>query len=133
MRADLSGNPTFRELLERVREAALGAYAHQNLPFEKLVEELHPERSRSLSPIFQVMFALQNVPAESPAFEGLVVTQLPLNGRTAKFDLTLMLADGDDGLHGAFEYNTDLFDSDTILRMAGHFRTLLKAIVANPD
>jgi len=132
LRADLTGNPTFRQLLERVREAALGAYAHQNLPFEKLVEELHPARSRSLSPIFQVMFALQNVPAESPAFEGLVVTRLPLNTHTSKFDLSLILADGDDGLHGAFEYNTDLFDSATIVRMAGHFLTLLEGIVANP-
>src|SRR2546425_12822323 len=98
MRTDLSGNPSFPELLRRVREVALQAYAHQDLPFEKLVEELRPERDRSHSPLFQVMFILQNAPREPFELPGLTVSPLTVDSGTAKFDLTLSLTEGADGL-----------------------------------
>ena len=138
LRTDLSGNPRFRELLARVREVTLGAYEHQDLPFEKLVEELQPQRSRSYTPLFQVVFTLQNVPtlvhpradsspsaADAPQFA-------PQTG-TAKFDLNLTLGETEQGLMGAFEYNTDLFEAETIKRMASHCQKLFEAIVTNPD
>ena len=133
LRTDLSGNPTFRELLVRVREVALGAYVHQDLPFEKLVEELHVPRDLSYNPLFQVMFILQNAPLEPLQLSGLTLSPLVVDTDTAKFDVTLELAEGPGGLTSSIEYNTDLFDSDTIERMAGHFQTLLEGIVANPD
>jgi amino acid adenylation domain-containing protein len=133
LRTDLSGNPTFKQLLARVREVALGAYAHQDLPFEKLVEELRPERNLSRSPLFQVMFVLQNAPSVTPGFEGLSVTPVQLGRDTAKFDLTLSMREEAEGLRGALEYSTDLFDGVTIERMIRHFQTLLESIVANPD
>ena len=92
LRGDVRGNPSFRELLRRVRETALGAYAHQDLPFEKLVEELQPERDMSRSPLFQVMFALQNAPGEALELEGLRLSGVESAGETAKFELTLGLA-----------------------------------------
>jgi len=132
LRTDLSGNPTFRELLARVREVALGAYAHQDLPFEKLVEELQPERNLSHSPLFQVMFVLQNAPRQPLTFPGLTLTPLEMDNGTAKFDLTLSIVEGK-GLRAAFEYNTDLFDKATIVRMLRHYQTLLQGIVADPE
>ncbi|HET9387024.1 MAG TPA: amino acid adenylation domain-containing protein, partial [Gemmatimonadales bacterium] len=132
LRSDLSGNPSFRELLSRVREAALGAYTHQELPFEKLVEELAPARDMSRNPLFQVSFALQNAPAGALAFEGVEVNRVYLEGNTAKFDLYLALRESGAGLHGRWEYATDLFDASTIERMSGHLRQLLEAIVADP-
>ena len=133
LRTDLSGNPTFRELLKRVREVALGAYAHQDLPFDKLVEELQVPRDLSYNPLFQVMFVLQNAPMEPLQLSGLTLSPLEAETDTAKFDLTLELTEGPEGLTSSIEYNTDLFDSDTIERMVGHFQTLLQGIVANPD
>ncbi|MGB7951260.1 MAG: condensation domain-containing protein, partial [Candidatus Binatia bacterium] len=133
LRGDLSGNPTFRELLQRVREIALEAYEHQDLPFEKLVEELNPERSLGHSPLFQVMFVLQNAPSTSPELQSLNATPMSLNSDTAKFDLTLAMYEGADGMSGAIEYSSDLFEDATIVRMGEHYRTLLEAIVANPD
>ncbi|HVG20491.1 MAG TPA: amino acid adenylation domain-containing protein, partial [Blastocatellia bacterium] len=133
MRTDLSGGPSFLELLGRVREVTLGAYAHQDLPFEKLVEELHPVRDLSRTPLFQVMFDLQNAPAEPLKLEGLSVTPLPVEGRTAKFDLTLTLAESEGGLVGSLEYNTDLFGAATVKRMLEHFQVLLAGAVASPD
>jgi amino acid adenylation domain-containing protein len=132
MRTDLSGNPTFRELLERVRETALGAYAHQDLPFEYLVEQLQPDRNLSHSPLVQVVFVLQNTPEQKIEMPGLTVTPLQGEVETAKFDLTLYIDDAGSELVGTFEYNTDLFNRSTIKRMAGHFQTLLSSIVANP-
>ncbi|BAY78314.1 amino acid adenylation domain-containing protein [Nostoc linckia NIES-25] len=133
MRTDLSGNPSFNELLGRVREVALGAYAHQNLPFEMLVEALQPERNLSHTPIFQVMFVLQNTPISTAQLTGLTVSQLLIESATAKFDLTLGMEQTATGLVGVFEYNTDLFDAATIERLTGHFVTLLEAIVTNPQ
>ncbi len=133
LRTDLSGNPTFRELLGRVRAVALGAYAHQDLPFEKLVEALHPERDLSHNPLFQVMFILQNAQAEVLTLSGLTVHPLEVDTGTAKFDLILSMIEGAEGLKGTFEYNTDLFDATTINRMVGHFETLLEGIIADSE
>jgi amino acid adenylation domain-containing protein len=132
LRTDLAGNPTFRELLTRVREVTLDAYAHQDLPFEKLVAELQPERDLSQSPLFQAMFALQNAPSSPWALDGLSVRPLPLATTTAKFDLTLELVDSADGLRGQLEYSTDLFEAATIDRLLGHYVVLLTGIVADP-
>ncbi len=132
LRADHSGDPTFRRLLALVRESALGAYAHQDLPFEHLVEVLQPRRDLSRSPIFQVMFDLQNLPAHSPGLSDLTLTPMGLETGTAKFDLTLTMAELPDGLAGTLEYNTDLFDGETAERMLAHFETLLAGAVADP-
>ncbi len=133
LRADLSGNPSFRELLRRVREDALGAYAHQDLPFEMLVDELQPLRDMSRTPLFQVIFVLQNAPMQSVRLPGLEVAPLDLDRTTEKYDLTLMMEEAPDGLRGLLNYNTDLFDAATIARMAGHLATLLESIVTDPD
>ncbi|QIR37149.1 amino acid adenylation domain-containing protein [Tolypothrix sp. PCC 7910] len=133
MRSNLAGNPSFSELLTRVRETAMKAYAHQHLPFEMLVETLQPERDLSYTPLFQVMFALQNAPMSQIELAGLTVTPLTAESSTAKFDLSLSMQNTADGLIGVWEYSTDLFDARTIERMAGHFVTLLEGIVANPE
>jgi amino acid adenylation domain-containing protein/non-ribosomal peptide synthase protein (TIGR01720 family) len=133
MRTDLSGDPTFRDLVRRVREMALGAYAHQDLPFEKLVDELQPRRNLSHSPLFQVMFTLQNARREALELPNLMLQPLDIESESAKFDLTLFMVKGEDGLRGSLEYNTDLFDDATISRMLEHFRTLLEGTVVNPD
>jgi len=133
MRTDLAGNPSFSELLTRVREVALSAYAHQDLPFEMLVEALQPERDISHTPLFQVMFVLQNAPMSALELTGLTVTPLMTEAVTAKFDLTLSMQNTATGLVGVWEYNTDLFDASTIKRMSSHFVTLLEGIVTNPQ
>jgi amino acid adenylation domain-containing protein len=133
LRADLSGDPGFREQLRRVRKVALAAYAHQNLPFEKLVEEARTERNLGESPLFRVMFGYQNVPTQAVELPGLMVSPMEVNSGTAKFDLILFMREETGGLRGSLEYNTDLFDNATIARMLGHFQTLLKGIVADPD
>lgn len=133
LRTDFSGNPTFREALRRVKETALGAYAHQDLPFEKLVEELNPARDVSHSALFQVMFILQNAPRAASHFGDLTVTHLPSVSHTAKFDLTLQMSESDDRLYCWFEYNTDLFEEKTIQRLGRHFEVLLEGIIADPN
>lgn len=133
LRSQLSGNPTFRDFLKRVRETALGAYAHQDLPFEKIVEGVQPPRSLSYPPIFQIMFALQNQPAVSFTLPGLEITGLKREFDTAKFDLTLFMTETEDRLGCWLEYNTDLFSEDTVRRLLEHFETLLEGIVANPN
>ncbi|GCL39115.1 non-ribosomal peptide synthase [Sphaerospermopsis reniformis] len=133
MRTNLEGNPSFSELLTRVREMSLGAYAHQHLPFEMLVEALQPERNLSHSPLFQVMFVLQNTPISTLELSGLSVNLLEVKSEISKFDLTLAMEESASGLVGVWEYNSDLFDSRTIERMAGNFITLLESIVANPQ
>lgn len=147
LRTDLSGNPTFRQLLSRVREVTLGAYAHQDLPFEKLVEELHPERDLSRHPLFQVVFSLQNAPMEALELPGLKLNPLNIDFKTTRFDLEFHLWECSDsfrslwgeqwehteGIRGALVYNTDLFDDATITRIIGHFKILLESIVANPQ
>jgi amino acid adenylation domain-containing protein len=133
LRVDLSGNLSFRELLKRTRQVTLDAYSHQDLPFEKLVEELQPERNLSYNPLFQVMFVLQNAGSEGWEFPGLTLIPLEIESVTAKFDLTLAMEERESGLRGVLEYNRDLFDAPTITRMLGHFQTLLAGIVANPE
>ena len=133
LRTDFAGNPSFRDLLSRVREVALGAYAHQDVPFEKVVEELQPERNLSRSPFFQVMFALQNDPRETGKLAGLTVDPFDIHSGTAKFDVLLSLREDPAGLAAAIEYRSDLFELSTINRMLEHFQTLLKGIVADPD
>ena len=133
LHTNLSGNPTFRELLGQIKELALGANVHQDLPFEKLVEELKPERDLSMSPLFQVMFVLQNAPGKALELSGLTLNPLEIDNETAKFDLTLSMIEAEDGLKGSMEYNTDLFEEATITRMLGHFQILLEGIVADPE
>ncbi|WP_250633689.1 non-ribosomal peptide synthetase, partial [Pinirhizobacter soli] len=122
----------FAGLLQQVRQHTLDAYAHQDVPFEQLVEALQPERHTSYTPLFQVMLVLQNMPMGEMALPGLSMRLLESKGATAKFDLTLTLTEGREGLQGCFEYSTELFDARTIERMAAHFSRLLQAIVAEP-
>lgn len=133
LRTNLSGDPTFRELLRRVREVTLGAFAHQDLPFERLVEELNPERDSSHNPLFQVAFVLQNAPGGALALSGLTAVPYEREHTTSKFDLTLAMAERGEELAVAIEYNTDLFERPTIERMLGHLGTLLAAAVADPE
>ncbi|HKG81334.1 MAG TPA: amino acid adenylation domain-containing protein [Pyrinomonadaceae bacterium] len=133
LRTDLSGGPSFRELLGRVRETALGAYAHQDVPFEKLVEELQPERDLSRSPLFQVMFILQNAPREELVLPGLNMGLVNAGSVTAKFDLSVVFYEDEQVLRGVIVYNTDLFESATIERMVGHFGVLLEAVNADAE
>jgi hypothetical protein len=133
LRTDLSGNPSFQELLSRVREVALGAYAHQDLPFEKLVEEMNPARDLSRNPLFQVMFNVQNLAKQEIQLPGLSFSPLPTHSEAAKFDLSLSILDNENGMTGTIEYNSDLFNAATMTRMCGHFQTLLQGIAAKPD
>lgn len=133
LRTNFSGNPTFRELLQQVREVALGAYVHQDLPFAKLVEALRPERNLSHTPLFQVLFVLQNSPMPELEFSGLKLTPLKFETGTTKFDLGLFIEETEQGLIGTWQYSADLFEVSTITRMAEHFQTLLNNIVNQPD
>ncbi|MCG6136137.1 MAG: condensation domain-containing protein, partial [Nostoc sp. LLA-1] len=133
LRTNLGGNPSFRQLLKRVREVTLGAYAHQDLPFEQLVEELQPERHLNRNPLFDVMFVLQNAPAQELKLPGLILSPLSQENQTAILDLTLSMTETEQGLLGEMEYSTDLFDSKTIERMVGHFQVLLAAIADEPE
>ena len=132
LRLNLDNDLSFQDLLTRVREVSLAAYAHQDLPFEMLVETLQPQRDLSHTPLFQVMFVLQNAPIADLELAGLKISPLSTENTTAKFDLTLSMENIEEGLVGVWEYNTDLFDDSTIERMSGHFVTLLEDIVANP-
>ncbi|MBD1832152.1 amino acid adenylation domain-containing protein [Cyanobacteria bacterium FACHB-472] len=144
LRTNFDGNPTFRSLLSRVREVSLGAYAHQDLPFEKLVEELHPERNLNQNPLFQVVFALQNAPMSALELPDLTLSPLQfVDTETTRFDLEFHLweqkennglgVDSSEGISGFVVYSTDLFDAATINRMLEHFQILLEGIVANPE
>ncbi len=133
LRADLSAQPSFREWLQPVRETALGAYAHQELPFEKLVEDMQPERDPSRNPIFQVLFQLQNTPRAVKDFPELRVSHLGAAGETVQFDVVFTVVEHDDRLHLRVAYNTDLFDAATIQRMLQHWQRLLEGVVAEPD
>ncbi|MBH8565767.1 amino acid adenylation domain-containing protein [Nostoc sp. CENA67] len=130
LRTDLSGDPSFRELLLQVREVTLGAYANQDVPFQKLVEVLRPERHLGQHPLFQVLFVLE--PPTPALLSGWSLRPLIVDTGTSNMDMTLSLDDRPEGLVGYFEYNSDLFDAATIVRMVGHFQTVLEAIVANP-
>jgi amino acid adenylation domain-containing protein len=133
LRTEVSGHLTFRQFLARVREVAWGAYQHQELPFEKLVAELQPDRNLGRNPLFQVIFAFQNVPRQTMALPGLEVSQVEVDSGTAKFDLALFMWEEHGGLRGRVQYSTALFDADTIERLLGHFETMLIGIVTNPD
>ncbi|MEO8338101.1 MAG: amino acid adenylation domain-containing protein [Nitrospirota bacterium] len=133
LRTDLVGNPRFIDLLDRVREVVLGAQSHQDLPFEHIVDALRPTRDLSHSPLFQVMFALQTLAPQTLDLPDLKLEMLEIDPGSAKFDLSLEMTLEPDGLTGFFEYNTDLFEAVTIVRMAGHFQTLLEAIVVQPE
>ncbi len=153
LRTRFNNNPSFLELLSQVREVALEAYAHQDMPFEKLVEVLKPERDLGRSPLFQVMFVLQNTPLSKIKFSGVKLETIPIEKKISKYDLTLVMEEISTdantaldlerntglldrnkwGMVAAFEYNTDLFDAETIERMMQHFQTLLAGIVADPS
>ncbi|WP_193197108.1 non-ribosomal peptide synthetase [Nostoc sp. MG11] len=133
LRNNLSGNPSFREILHRVREVTLDAYAHQDLPFEILVEKLQPERDLSRNPLYEVMFVLQNTPKSVQEVSGLTLRALEFDSGTAQLDVFLSMFESQEGLTGCLEYNTDIFDSITITRFINNYQTLLENIVANPE
>jgi len=133
LRVDLSGDPSFRELLERVQEVTLDAYEHQDIPFEMLVEELQPERNLSYAPLFQILFVLQNAPRDELTLPGLELSHMDVSNGTTHFDLTLQLEESAAGMIGVIEYSVDLFDEETMKRLFGHYETLLAGVVANPD
>jgi aspartate racemase len=133
LRTSLAGDPTFAETLARVKESTLGAFAHQDLPFERMVKELHPERSLSQNPLFQVLFVLQSEEILPLEFPGLVTEHFRVGNTMANFDLTLDVVEREGELVCLFESNADLFESETIVRLMGHFQTLLEGAVANPN
>jgi amino acid adenylation domain-containing protein len=133
LRSDLSGNPTFRELLERVREVCLGAYANADLPFEKLVDALGLNRDSRRAPLYRVWFVLQNTPPALLTASGLTIELLPPEGGMTKFDLALNLVESEVGLRGRFEYNVDQLAATTIAAMGGHFEAILRRVAADPQ
>ncbi len=133
LRANLADNPSFRQVLKQVQRLTLAAYDHQDLPFERLVEALAPQRALSHTPLFQVMFALQNVPLADVELPGLALRPLTVDSGTARLDLTVVLVETAQGLQVGVEYNTDLFEASTIARMLTHYQTLLAGIVADPQ
>jgi len=130
---DLSGDPGFRELLGRVRKVALDSYTHHDLPFEKLVEALQPNRNLNQPPLFQVALTLHNTPSAEPAFFDLKVSPLDATSGTSKLDVAMNMMEAPEGLIGTIEYNTDIFDESTMARLLGHFRTILDGAVKYPD
>jgi len=131
IRSHVSGNPSFKTLLRRVRAAALEAYSNQDIPFEKLVEELNPQRSLSVAPLFQVMFQLQNAPMPPAHISGLTITPIQIDTGFSQVDLSLTLWEEQDIMKGTFEYNTDLFETATIKRIIIHFQVLLDGVLAD--
>ena len=132
MKGEVRGEESVQRDTEEVREATIGAYAHQEVPFEMLVEQMQPERSLSHSPLFQVAFALHQPPKDVPDVTGLSLSQIGVENQTSKFDLTLSLTETRNTLFGLVEYSTCLFDISTISRMTEHFQTLVESIVTNP-
>jgi amino acid adenylation domain-containing protein len=133
LRTVFNGALSFRQLIKRVSETALGAYAHQELPFEKLIAEVQPERALSHTPLFQVLFDLQKPTRTGLDFSGLRFSPLASDARVSKFDLSLFITEQPDGLTATFQYNVDLFEQTTIRRMLEHFRSLLEACAEDPD
>ena len=133
LRTGLSGDPEFRELLRRERDTSLDAFAHQDVPFEKLVEELNPPRDMARTPLFQVMLILLNAPGEAMDFPGLKLQSVAIDSRTSKTELTLYFTDSPRGIDAFIEYNTDLFDRSTITRLLGHYTRLLETVIATPE
>lgn len=132
-RTNLSKNPSFKDLLQQVREVALGAYTHQDLPFEKLVDELQVERNNNRSPLFQVWFVLQNAPASNLELEGLNLNIRDIESGMVRHDLNLNLSETSEDIEGFFEYKTDLFKANTIAQMAKLFETVLEIVVKQPE
>jgi amino acid adenylation domain-containing protein len=133
LRTNLSGNPGFRELLRRVKDVALGAYTHQELPFERLVEEIRPERRARQTPLYNVVFGVQNEREEEVRLSGLKISPVGTERESVKVDLMLSINEGAGAMEVRWIYSTDLFEEETIIRMHGHFETLLSSIVARPD
>ncbi|MDZ7967784.1 MAG: amino acid adenylation domain-containing protein [Nostoc sp. DedSLP03] len=133
LRHRIEGNPSFSEFLSQVRQVATSAYTHQDVPFEQVVEALQPERSLSYNPLFQVMFVLENFSLDTLELPNLTLTPQLVKRETSQFDLSLAVWQTKAGLMGSWEYNSDLFEPDTIARMTSHFQTLLAAIIANPN
>ena len=133
LRTEWTGDPTFRELLAKVREVALGAYAHQELPFEKLVEELQPERDLSRTPLFQVMLVLQNAPLQMPPLTELEVGTLEVATRSTNYDLTVSISETEAGLQVLLDYNALLFKEERMQRLLQHWERLLQSVVAAPN
>jgi amino acid adenylation domain-containing protein len=133
LRVDVSGDPSFRDLVARVRERSLDAYANQDVPFERLVEELNPSRSLALHPLFQTMLAWQNTPSTGVELPGLTVEELPTGTGTAKFDLWFSLTERADGIDGQAEYNTDIFDRSTVDSLLDRLERLLRTVITDPD
>jgi amino acid adenylation domain-containing protein len=133
LHTDLSGNPTFRELVLRVREVALGAYAHQDLPFDKLVEDLQPERSMSHNPIVQALFVMQNIPRQRRELPGLELAPFSLSITRSKFDVAVFMRESDQEMVQEWLYSTELFERETILRMASQFENLLRHAISQPE
>jgi non-ribosomal peptide synthetase component F len=133
LRTDLSGDPTFRELLARVREVALEAYAYQEMPFDKLVETLNPPREVNRAPLFQVKFVLQNAPTPDLEMAGLRLSLMEAHSGTAKFDLLFNIWEVEEGLFGLIEYSTELFEPATITRMLANYELILRQAAADPQ
>lgn len=133
MRTDLAGDQSFRELLQQVKQTVLGAYAHQDIPFARLVAELQPQRNLSLAPLFHIAFIYQNIPSTTPLLPGLILRPISGEHVTSKFDLGILIQEEASALRGEIEYATDLFDRSTIERLAGHMQKLLAEIVASPE
>ncbi|HKG79973.1 MAG TPA: condensation domain-containing protein, partial [Pyrinomonadaceae bacterium] len=133
LRTQLSGNPTFKELLARVRDVALEAYAHQDMPFDKLVEAVKPDRKLDRNPLFQVMFGFQNAPSHPIELPGLSIGRMGVDNKTSVFDLSLYMTRQGGTLIGSMRYNTDLFESHTIGRMLDAFRVVLQTAVESND
>jgi non-ribosomal peptide synthetase component F len=133
LRVGVSGELSFKELLGRVREVCLGAYGHQEVPFERLVEELRPERSLSHTPLFQVAFGLDNAPREELELPGLKLSGIELEDEVVRFDLTLWMLEDAGELSGRWTYRTELFDAQRVERMSRQLERLLESMVANPE
>jgi non-ribosomal peptide synthetase component F len=133
LRTNLSKNPTFLELLERVREMTLEAYAHQDLPFDKLVDALNPKRELNRTPLFQAKLVLENTQTPSLELPGLTISSLKVENKTVQFDLLLELNETEQGLFGIWEYSTDLFERDSIVRLSKNFATLLAEVATHPE
>jgi fengycin family lipopeptide synthetase B len=133
LRTSIAGDPTFRELLARVRQTSLDAFAHQDLPFDRLVEALRLPRGASHTPVYQVQFLFRSSPVRRDRFGGLGLSRLGVGTPVAKFDLTLEMAEEGDELSGVLNYDTALFHAATIRRLAGQFQALLETIAADPD
>jgi len=133
MRTDLSGNPTFLEVLKRVKQMTLAAYQHQDVPFEQIIEMLQPQRSFNRAPLYQIEFTLQNAPLEPLEVGGLRFSPLEVQAVSSETDLNLMMSESENGLVGEVLYATDLFDATTIERMMSHFQNLLEEIAKAPE